>query len=121
MTTHEFAQFILRIGSQSPVEVTDESAAKEIAQLVSGNLIYRLYESLIINDYNMDEVTEHLEMLCDTKNHFGLLYFIFILTDAVNEALPDRFAELIANRATAPYFSSALIEDWLDFHNDYGN
>ncbi|MDR3363510.1 MAG: hypothetical protein LBS91_00945 [Clostridiales Family XIII bacterium] len=121
MTTHEFAQFVLRIGAQSPTEATDEAAAKEIAQLVSGSLIYRLYESLIINGYNMDDVTEHLEMLCDAENHFGLLYFIFVLTDAVNEELPDRFAELIANRATAPYFASALIEDWLDFHEDYGN
>ena len=68
----------------------------------------------------MDEVTEHLEMLCDTGNHFGLLYFIFMLTDAVNESLPAQFAELTTNHATAPYLASALMEDWLDFHGDYG-
>lgn len=56
---------------------------KEVSQLVSGSLIYRLYEKLITHDYDMDEVTEHLEVLCDTENHFGLLYFVFILTDAV--------------------------------------
>ena len=120
MTTHEFAQFVLDSKAQSPVEPIDEAATKEVAQLVSGSLIYRLYERLITNDYNVDEVTEHLEMLCDTENCFGLLYFVFMLTDAVNEALPAQFAELTANRATVPYLASALMQDWLDFHSDYG-
>jgi hypothetical protein len=119
MTTHEFAQFILGMRAQSPAEVVDETAIQEVAQLVSGSLIYRLYESLIVNDYDMDELTEHLEMLCDTQNPFGLLYFVFMLTDATNTALPAQFAELTANRTTAPYLASALIEDWLDFHGDY--
>jgi hypothetical protein len=120
MNTHAFTQFVLGDSAQSPAEPTDETVAKEVAQLVSGSLIYRLYEGLINNGYDMDEVTEHLEMLCDTENHFGLLYFIFMLTDAVNEALPAQFAELTANRATAPHLASALMEDWLDFHGDYG-
>lgn len=120
MTTHEFAQFVLGGGARTPAEPIDEDAMKEVAQLVSGSLIYRLYESLITNDYDMEEVTEHLEMLTDTGNPFGLLYFVFMLTDATNEALPAQFAELTANRATAPYLASALIEDWLDFHGDYG-
>jgi hypothetical protein len=120
MTNHEFVRLILDTGAQSPAKPTDETAAKDTAQLVSGNLVYRLYEGLITNDYDMDEVTEHLEMLSATGNHFGLLYFVFMLTDAVNETLPARFAELAANRATAPYLASALMEDWLDFHGDYG-
>ncbi len=120
MTTHEFAQFVLGGGAQSPAEPLDEAAAKEVAQLVSGSLIYRLYESLITSGYDMDEATQHLEMLYDSGNHFGLLYFVFMLTDAMNEALPAQFAELTANCATAPYLASALMEDWLDFHGDYG-
>lgn len=54
MTTHEFSQFVLGIGDQSPAEPIDKSAAKEVAQLVSGSLIYRLYGSLITNDYNVN-------------------------------------------------------------------
>ena len=120
MTTYEFTQFLLRIGAQHLTEPIDEAAVKEVAQLVSGNLIYRLYSKLITNDYNLNEVTEHLEMLCDTGNHFGLLYFIFMLTDAVNEALPAQFAEFSANHAFVPYLASALMDDWFDFHEDYG-
>jgi hypothetical protein len=72
------------------------------------------------NGYEMDEVTDHLEMLCDTENHLALLYFVFILTDAVSEALPPQFAELTSNPAAVPYLASAIVEDWLDFHGDYG-
>jgi len=43
-----------------------------------------------------------------------------MLADVVNEALPAQFVELTANCATAPYLASAIIEDWLDFHGDYG-
>jgi hypothetical protein len=120
MTTHEFAQFILHARTQSLAGPMDESAVKDVAQLISGSLIYHLYESLITNDYDPDEVTKHLETLCDTGNHFGVLYLVFILTDAVNESLPDQFVELTANHTTAPYLASALTEDWLDFHHDYG-
>jgi len=120
MNTHAFTQFVLSGSAQSPAEPTDEAAAKEVAQLVSGSLIYRLYENLSNNDYDTDEVTDHLEMLSDTGNHFGLLYFVFMLADVVNEALPAQFVELTANCATAPYLASAIIEDWLDFHGDYG-
>jgi hypothetical protein len=120
MNTQEFTQFILAPNAQTPNEQIKESAIKEVAQLVSGSLIYRLYEKLILVDYDMDEVTEHLEMLCEVENYFGFIYFVFMLTDAVNEELPAQFAELTANRAAVPYLASALIEDWLDFHGDYG-
>jgi len=31
------------------------------------------YIRLIARDYDMDAVTEHLEMLFDTENHYGLV------------------------------------------------
>ena len=119
MTTQEFAQFILDNREKTSKEPIDESAAKDVAQLISGSLIYRLYESLIVNGYDMYILTEHLEMLYDTQNHFGLLYFIFILSDAANEALPERFGAMTANPTLVPYLSAAMIEDWLDFHTYY--
>jgi len=121
MNTHGFSQYVLNNKVQSPETPIDEAAAKEVAQLISGSLVYRLYENLIVNDYDMDAVTEHLEMLCDTQNHFGLLYFVFILCDATNEALPERFENMTANIDLVPYLSAAIIEDWLDFHGDYGS
>ena len=33
--------------AQSPADQIDEAAAKEVAQLIRGSLIYRLYENLI--------------------------------------------------------------------------
>ena len=44
MTTHGFTQFLLKDRGQSPAEPIDEAAAKDVAQLVSGSLVYRLYE-----------------------------------------------------------------------------
>ena len=73
MTTLGFSHSILKNVVQSPKDQIDEAAAIEAAQLISGSLIYRLYESLIRTDYDMDAVTEHLEMLFDTDNHFALL------------------------------------------------
>jgi hypothetical protein len=121
MTTHGFTQFVLNNRVQSPAEAIDEAAVRDVAQLISGSLIYRLYESLIENDYDMDALTEHLEMLFDTENHFGLLYFVFILSDATEESLPEKFEGMTANPSLVPYLSGAIIEDWLDFHGDYGS
>jgi len=121
MTTHGFSQFVLNNRVQASADVVDVVAAKDVAQLISGSLIYRLYESLVEHDYDMDVVTEHLEMLFDTENHYGLLYFIFILSDATDEALPDRFEGMLINPSLVPYLSGAIIEDWLDFHDDYEN
>ena len=121
MTTLGFSHSILKNVVQSPENRIDEAAAIEAAQLISGSLIYRLYESLIRTDYDMDVVTEHLEMLFDTDNHFALLYFVFILCDATDVALPERFTNMTVNAELAPYLSGAIIDDWFDFHNDYEN
>ena len=121
MTTHGFTQFLLKDREQSQAELIDEAAAKDVAQLISGSLVYRLYESLVTNDYDMDAVTGHLEMLFDTENHFALIYFAFMLCDATNEALPERFEGMAADPFLIPYLSAAIIEDWLDFHGDYGS
>jgi hypothetical protein len=121
MTTHIFSQYILnqrRISSEGNI---DESAAKDSAELISGSLIYRLYESLVQYNYDMDSVTEHLEMLCNEENHHALLYIIFILCDAVDEIIPARFEVMVSTPFLVPYLSAAIIEDWLDFHFDYGS
>jgi hypothetical protein len=121
MTTHEFTRFILEHQAESLAAPIDEAAAKDVTQLVSGSLIYRLYEGLIISEYDMDAVTDHLEMLYDTENHYALLYFVYMLCDATDVALPERFGEITANLSLVPYLSAAIIEDWLDFHGDYEN
>ena len=60
----------------------------------------------------MATITEHLEAMYDSENHFGLVYFIFILSDAVNFVLPLPFSEMSANDTLVPVLSAAIIEDY---------
>ena len=119
MTTREFPRFIIDFGDKNPKETIDEKAVKEIAQLISGSLIYRLYEAACTNDYDLSIITSHLEMLYDSENHYGLIYFIFMLADSTDTELPERFDEFAVTAALVPYLSAALMEDWLDYNEDY--
>jgi hypothetical protein len=71
-------------------------------------------------DFDLAAATAHLEMLHDSKNHFGLVYFVLMLAESANIELPERYAEVTVTAALVPYLSAALIEDWLDFHEDFG-
>lgn len=119
MTAQEFTRYAADFGERKISPVKDETAANEAAQLISGSLVYRLYEAICANDYNLQTVTAHLEMLYDSGNHFGLVYYIFMLADGTNVGLPERFAEFAVTASLVPYLSAALIEDWLDFHEDF--
>jgi hypothetical protein len=121
VSTHGFSQYVLNNKVKPPITHVDGAAAIDVAQLISGSLVYRLYERLIPNDYDMDAVTEHLEMLHESEEHIALLYFIFILCDAADVALPERFESMTTNTRLAPYLSAAILEDWMDFHGDYGS
>jgi len=98
---------------------SDEPVAIEVAQLISGSLVYRLYTGMIANEYDMDMTTEYLEMLHEAQDHFGLLFFVFMLCDATNTELPERFLEVAANPSLVKYLADAMLADWLDFHDDY--
>ena len=111
MNTNEFTYFMPNHRSQPPAEPIDEAAAKDVAHLICGSLIYRLYESLIAHEYDVEAVTKHLEMLNDTNNNYGLLYFVYILCNSTDEALSDRFEGMTANPLLVPYLSAAIIED----------
>ena len=119
MTTYEYAQFILQIKKEAyPPKLIDESAAYETAQLFSGSFTCLLYEALWINDFDMDTITQHLESLYDGNNHFGLIYFIFILANAVEFIIPVQFSEISANEALVPVLSAVIIEDWLEYDSE---
>jgi len=65
----------------------------------------------------MDSISQHLESMCDNENHFGLVYFIVILAEAVDFLLPIQFAEVSANDTFIPILSAAIIDDWLEYDN----
>jgi hypothetical protein len=96
-------------------ETKDEAVAYEAAQLISGSFTYQLYSVLWANFFDMETITGHLEAMYDSGNHFGLVYFIFMLAEAVDYTLPRTFAQICATDALVPVLSAAIIEDWLDY------
>ncbi len=119
MTNQEYLTYILGGDFHEQQIPLDDDATKELAGLVSGSFIYRLYEKLVIHEYSIPAITSHLEMLNDTGNYFGLLYFMFMLSETVDEPLPPQYADLTTNHHTAPFLASALFEDWVDYDEDY--
>jgi|GEM_PF-1272703 len=116
MITNEYTEYVLKVKeNQTITRQIDETAAFEAAQLICGSFIYSLYGSLWSNFLEMKTITDHLESLYDSENHFGLIYFIVILASAVDYPLPDLFTEMSAQDSFVPVLSAAIIEDWLDF------
>ncbi|GHV18979.1 hypothetical protein FACS18949_04200 [Clostridia bacterium] len=116
MTANEYAQFVLEVKKEtSSTQEIDEVTAYEAAQLISGSFTYPLYEALWINHFDIDTATQHLENLYDSGNHFGLIYFIFILAEAVDFTVPSQFTEMSATDALVPVLAAAIIEDWLEY------
>jgi hypothetical protein len=116
MSTYEFIEYLLQAKKEnSGTMIVDEASALERAQLVSGSFVYPLYGTLWQLHFDMDAITEHLEYLYDSGNHFGLIYFIFMLADAADYSLPLLFSETSAINELVPILSAAIIEDWLDY------
>ena len=116
MTTNEYAGFVLQMKKEaSPPQAIDETAAYEAAQLFSGSFTYLLYEALWMNFFDMETITRHLDSLYESENHFGLIYFIFILANAVEFIVPVLFTEMSANDVLVPFLSAAIIEDWVEY------
>ena len=116
MSTNEYVEAILQMkGEAPPTQAVDEAAVYEAAQLLSGSFTYPLYEALLTNFFEMDDVTQHLEHLYDSGNFYGFVYFVFILANAVDFTIPTVFTEMSANEALVPVLAAAIIEDWLEY------
>ena len=116
MTAYEYTQIILQVQKELPLpRFDDEAAAHEVAQLLSGSLICPLYDALWVRNFEMDAATQHLESLYDSENHFGLIYFVFLLAETADVIVPFQFAEMSANESLVPILSAALIEDWIAY------
>jgi hypothetical protein len=53
MTTENFTRYIAEIGDSNLSHEVDEEAVKELSQLISGSLVYRLYEALDRMDFDL--------------------------------------------------------------------
>jgi len=126
MTIYEYVETLLRVKNSKILEndVTPpgndwESAAFEAAQLVSGSFTYLLYETLWLSDFPMEAVTSHIEAMYDKSDFHGFLYFLVLLADSINFTFPIQFYEMSIQDGMMPLLSAAIIEDWLEYDNEY--
>ena len=120
MTTNEYMQILFDAqGQQDEIAEIDEVAACEVAQLVSGSFTYLLYEAVWINHIDIESVSRHIERLYESENHFGLVYFIFLLSNSVELIIPLQYSEMTANYNLVPILSAAVYEDWMECVTEY--
>ncbi|MCL2427589.1 MAG: hypothetical protein FWD05_14800 [Oscillospiraceae bacterium] len=117
MNTTEYVQHIIdeKQYNQIPMNICNASTY-ETAQLLSGSFTYMLYNVLWTEFYNMDSITEHLEVLYSNEQHYGILYFVALLANAVEFGIPIIYSQMSATDELVPFLSVAIIEDWLEHH-----
>ena len=114
MTISEYIEQFLMSREESMSGEVDENAAIEVSDLVSGSFVYALFECVIQADMDTDVITEHLEYLYDSANHFGVIYFIMFLADAAGFHLPKEFYVISLKNELVPILSAAIMEDWIE-------
>ncbi|MGI6176643.1 MAG: hypothetical protein ACOYJC_10910 [Christensenellales bacterium] len=67
----------------------------------------------------MESLTAHLEALYDSSEHQGFIYLIIMLAESVDFRLPAQFYEMSVSDVLRPILCAAIIEDWLDYDNEY--
>ena len=126
MITYEYIEYLLQVknSDKSEDDVTPpgnawEKAAFEAAQLVSGSVTYRFYETLWLRDFPMEAITSHLEAMYDKSDFHGFIYFLVLLADSIDFKFPAQFYEMSMQDKMIPLLSAAVIEDWLEYDNEY--
>ena len=126
MTTYEYIEYLLQVKNSeksedgiTPPGVAWEKAAFEAAQLVSASFTYRFYETLWLRDFPMEAITSHLEAMYDKSDFHGVIYFLVLLADSIDFTFPIRFYEMSMQDKIIPLLSAAVIEDWLEYDNEY--
>ncbi|MDR1892200.1 MAG: hypothetical protein LBQ48_04260 [Oscillospiraceae bacterium] len=119
MTKEELSRFITTVGDSGATRKLYEEAVKEVAGLISGCLVFRLCRAIRSSGHHPHAITAHLEMLWGNNNHFGLVYFIALLAGGTGTDLPGQFVEFAAAESFVPYLAAALMDDWLDCHEDF--
>ena len=116
MTTSEYLECILQVKKEKPQDkVSDNAALTEVTQLISGSFVSPLYGALWKHGFDVDTITEHFAFLHQSDDFFGIIYFVFILSDAVDFVLPPLFSEIGADDVGVQFLSEAIIEDWLEY------
>jgi len=118
MNTTEFVQHIIEERNEdTDMKIYCEASAKETAQLMSESFIYPLYGAAWTAFYDMETITQHLNELHDSRNYFGLVYFITLLAGALETNIPLLFTQMSLSSTRVHILSDAIIEDWLECHD----
>jgi len=116
MNATEYVQEILdKEQEETSTENICEDSAYETALLLSGSFIYSLYGALWVEHYDMDTICKKLMELYWTDNHYGFVYFIALLANAVDCEIPAMFSQMSANEKLVPILSSAVLDDWIEY------
>lgn len=89
-------------------------AANEYVDVITGDMIYNVHNNLWAEGMEMEDITVHLEYLYDRKQYHGLIYFIFILANAVDLQIPLQFTQLSADNEVSEILAASIIENWLE-------
>lgn len=84
---------------------------------MTGSFVYNIYELLWLNDLSVPTITAHLQKLYDSKENSALLYFVVLLSNAIEFVLPSEFFKMSVKEQIVPILSTAFIDDWLDVDN----
>ena len=114
MTSREYLDELFRdeTGADNVAPCSDK-AAGEFTQLVSGSFVPVLVELLWLEFHDLERITDHLEQLYDTGQHYGVVYLAYILANSVDLIIPLQFAEASSRADLIQPMAEALLEDWL--------
>ena len=119
MTAYEIVETILQIRKERKDDIMlDEAAINELSELVCGSFIYQLYENLWQNFLDVEVITDHLKYLYENDKHFGLVYFILLLAEAIDYVIPHEYIKMSTINLHIPILSDAVISDWLYYHEN---
>ena len=112
----EYIECVLQVKKEKEYhKISDKAALTEMTQLISGSFVSPLYGALWQNGFDVDTITEHFETLHQNEDFFGIIYFVFILSDAVDFVLPPLFSEVSVDDVGVQILSAAIVEDWFEY------
>ena len=117
MTTQEIIEVLLQERGKEEIKLYDD-AIDEVAQLISGSFVFPLYGALWQNFFDMDAISEHIKEMYDNNNHLALIYFVILLADVADYALPNEYFIMIVHEINVPALSSAIVADWMEYHKN---
>lgn len=112
ITTSEYLELLIMKKEVPPTPVSTD-ITNEVIYKIHEDFVIPLYESMLMDyDNDIEVITEHIVKLYNTSNHFGLIYFFFMLADIMAIELPDELVKMSLTDDFVSAFSESLYESW---------